>query len=170
MFSPVHESLLRLIAKCGEMRAQDLVAKVARNKGDYTDFYGLAAMLHAGYLATDSTTESSGEKRRGTLGLDAQSTAVSLCQLALPKGESFTFNDCPRDSWHDFALNFFITSQGILKLEELDERADSKRQKRFDYFFAVFIAILAAVAGGLATSYFVPQSQSPTKSGEVTSK
>jgi hypothetical protein len=157
MFSPVHQSLLRLVAERGEIRAQDLVAKVERKNGDYTDFYGLAAMLHAGYITTDSTFESGGEKRRGTLGLDTQGTAVSLCQLALPKGESFTFNECARDSWHDAELKIFITSDGLLKIEELDDRAKNKRQRRFDYIFAVFIAILAAIAGGLATRYFTPQ-------------
>lgn len=156
MFSAVHEELLRLIANRGEMPAQELVAKIARVRHDYTDFYGLAAMLHGGYISTDSTTNSGGEKKRGTLGLDTQSTAVSLCQLALPQGQSFTFNNCPRDSWHNFPVKIFITGQGLLKLEELDERAEAKRQKRFDYFFAVFIAILAAVAGGFFTSYFTP--------------
>ena len=170
MFSPVHENLLRLVAKRGEMRAQDLVAKVARQNDDYTHFYALAAMLHAGYISTDSTIESGGEKKRGVLGLDTQSTAVALCQLALPEGESFTFNECPRDSWHNFPIKFFITSDGLLKLEELDERGDGKRQKRFDYFFAVFIAILAAVVGGFATSYFTPQPQMAEGSGEVKGK
>jgi hypothetical protein len=149
------------------MPAQEFVAKVARNRNDYTDFYGLAAMLHSGYISTDSTTEFGGEKRHGTLGLDMQSTAVSLCQLVLPRGESFTFNKCPQDSWHDFPLKVFITGAGLLKLEELDQRAETKRQKRFDYFFAVFIAILAAVSGGLATSYLTPHIQNKTQSSAV---
>lgn len=170
MLSAVYEDLLRLLASRGEMPAQELVVKVPRNSNDYTDFYGLAAMLHSGYISTDSTTESRGEKRRGTLGLDMQDTAVFLCQLALPRGESFTFNECPRDSLYDFPLKVFITSTGLLKLEELAQRAETKRQKRFDYFFAVFIAILAAVAGGFATSYFTPQSQSKTQSSEVAPK
>ncbi|QNN47484.1 hypothetical protein H9L17_04925 [Thermomonas brevis] len=157
MLSPPYEKLLRLVAGRGEIRAQELVAKVDRKHGNYTDFYTLAAMLHAGYITTDSTFESGGEKRRGTLGLDTQGTAVSLCQLALAKGESFTFNECARDSWHDAELKIFITSAGLLKVEELDERTENKRQKRFDYFFAIFIAILAAIAGGFATSYFTPQ-------------
>lgn len=170
MFSAVHEDLLRLLACRGEMPAQELVAKVARKSNDYIDFYGLAAMLHSGYISTDSTIESGSEKRRGTLGLDMQSTAVFLCQLALPQGESFTFNECPRDSCHDLPLKVFITGAGLLKLEELDQRSETKHQKRFDYFFAVFIAILAAVAGGFATSYFTPQTQSKSQSSEVAPK
>lgn len=157
MFSPVNENLLRLIATNGEMSSQDLVAKIARPKGNYTDFYGLAAMLHAGYISTDSVTEEGGEKSRGTLGLDAQSTAVFLCQLALPKEEIFTFNDCLRESTHDFPVKFFITFNGLLKIEELDARIESNRQKRLDYFFTALIAIVAAVISGLAASYFTPR-------------
>ena len=160
MAAAVHENLLRLIANRGEMSAQEFVGKVTRVRGDYTDFYGAAAMLHSGYICTDSTADSRGENIRGILGADTQSTAVCLCQLALPSGGSFTFNECPRDSWHDFPLKIFITGEGLLKLEELDEKAETKTKRRFDYFFAVFIAILAAVLGGLATSYFTPHQQS----------
>lgn len=154
MFSPVNENLLRLIATNGEMSAQDLVTKIDRRKGDYTDFYGLAAMLHAGYISSSSVSEVGGGKSRGTLGFDTQNTAVFLCQLALPKGESFTFNECPRDSAHDLPLQFFITFSGLLKIEELDAHLEIKRQKRRDYFVTALIAIVAAVVGGLASSYF----------------
>ena len=156
MFKAVNEELLRLVASHGEMSGQEVVSSVARPRNDYTDFYGLAAMLHGGYISTDSTSESGGEKKRGTLGLDTQCTAISLCQLALPPGASFFVNDCPRESWHDFPLKIFITSRGLLKLEELDKEAAIKQQKRRDYYFAIFIAILAAVVGGFATSYFTP--------------
>jgi hypothetical protein len=154
MFSPVHETVLRFVAEHGEVRVQDLVAKVLRRRGDYTDLFGVAAMLHAGYIFTDSTSDSQGERKRGTLGMDTRGTAVSLCQIALPKGESSMLNGCLRESWCSFPVKVFITSQGLLKLEEIDARVASTRQKRFDYVFAVFIAILAAVAGGLATRYF----------------
>ena len=159
MFKAVNEELLRLLALHGEMPARDFLLRVKRVRNDYTDFYGVAAMLHAGYLATDSSSEQRGEKIRGTLGFDAQDTCVSLCQIALPRGESFTFNDCPRDSWQDFPVKIFITSNGLLKLEELDQRAASDRQKRIDYIFAIAIAILAAIAGGFFTSYFSPPQQ-----------
>jgi hypothetical protein len=159
MFTAVNEELLRLLATRGEMPARELLLRVKRTRKDYTDFYGVAAMLHAGYLATDSSSEEGGKTIRGTFGFDTQDTSVSLCQLAMAPGESFTFNDCPRDSWHDFPVKIFITSDGLLKLEELDQRAETNRQKRFDYFFAVVIAILAALAGGYFTSYFSQPSQ-----------
>src|SRR5690348_15573776 len=104
MFKSVNEELLRLLASKGEMPARDLALLVDRKNNDYTDFYGLAAMLQAGYLAIDATTELGGRKEYGTFGFDTQDIAVSLCQLALDRGESFTFNDCPRDSWHDFGV------------------------------------------------------------------
>lgn len=161
MFKAVNEELLRLLASRGEMPARELVQLVARVQSDYTDFYGLAAMLQAGYMATDSSSEVRGRTERGALGLDTQRTAVSLCQLALAPGEAFTFNDCARESWHDFPVKIFITSNGLLKLEELDQRAESRRQKRRDYWFAVAIAILAAVAGGYFTSVFSSQQPTP---------
>lgn len=156
MFKAVNEELLRLLAKRGEMPAREFLLFVKRVRNDYTDFYGVSAMLHAGYISTDSSTESGGKAVKGTFGFDTQDTSVSLCQLTMAPGESFTFNDCPRDSWHDFPIKIFITSSGLLKLEELDQRADANRQKRFDYLFAFVIAILAAVAGGFFTSYFSP--------------
>jgi beta-glucosidase/6-phospho-beta-glucosidase/beta-galactosidase len=156
MFKSVNEDLLRLLAMRGEMPARDLALMVDRKRNDYTDFYGLAAMLQAGYMATDSSTELDGRKEHGVLGLDMQETAVSLCQISMAPGTSFTFNDCPRESWHDFPVKIFITSNGLLKLEELDQREESRKQRRFDYIFAVVIAILAALASGYFTSIFSP--------------
>lgn len=154
MFKAVNEERLRLLASRGEMPARELAVLVDRAKNDYTDFYGLAAMLHAGYMATDASTEQRDRTEHGALGFDTQGIAVSLCQLALPAGQSFVFNDCPRESWHNFPVTIFITSKGLLKLEELDQKAEARRQKRFDYWFAVAIAILAAVASGYFTSVF----------------
>ena len=159
MFTAANEKLLRLLASRGEMPARELAQLVARTKNDHTDFYGLAALLHAGYMATDSSTEERGRTERGAFGFDTQDTSVSLCQLALEPGQSFTFNDCPRESWHDFPVKIFITSDGLLKLEELDQRAESRRQKRLDYWFAIGIAILAALASGYFTSLFAPTQQ-----------
>ena len=161
MFKPVNEELLRLLATRGEMPARDLTLLVERKRNDYTDFYGLAAMLQAGYMATDSNTESRDRTEHGAFGLDMQDTAVSLCQLSMSPGESFTFDDCQMESWHDFPVKIFITSDGLLKLEELDQRVESRRQRRFDYLFAVAIAILAALASGYFTSVFTPQPQAP---------
>ena len=154
MFKAVNEDLLRLVASRGEMPARELALLVARQKNDYTDFYGLAAMLQAGYISTDSSAEQSGRKEHGSFGFDTQDIAVSLCQFTLPAGQSFTFNDCARDSWHDFPVKIFITSNGLLKLEELDQRVETRRQRRFDYWFAVAIAILAVIASGYFTSVF----------------
>ena len=154
MFKAVNEQLLRSLASRGEMPGRDLALLVDRVRHDYTDFYGLAAMLQAGYIATDASTEQQGRTEHGALGFDTQGIAVSLCQLALPAGESFRFNDCPRESWHNFPVKAFITSKGLLKLEELDQLATARRQKRFDYWFAVGIAILAAVATGYFTRLF----------------
>lgn len=154
MFAAYNEELLRTLATRGEMPIRDFLLQVKRLRNDHTDFYGVAAMLHGGYMSTDTTSESGGEKMRGTLGIDTQSTAVALCQIALEPGQSFTQNDCPRESWHDFTANIFITIQGLLKLEALDENNSNRRKKRFDYFFAVLIAVFAAVSSGLATSYF----------------
>lgn len=146
--------MLRSLASRGEMPGRELVMLVARVRHDYTDFYGLAAMLQAGYIATDTSTERQGRTEHGALGFDTQGIAVSLCQLSLSPGESFTFNDCPRESWHRFPVKTFITSKGLLKLEELEQRAEARKQKRFDYWFAVGIAILAAAATGLFTRLF----------------
>ena len=159
MFKAVNEELLRLLATRGEMPARDFLLLVKRTQNDYTDFYGIAAMLHAGYMATDSSTEERGRTERGAFGFDTQDTAVSLCQLSMAPGESFTFNECARESWHDFPVKIFITSDGLLKLEELDQKVESRRQKRFDYWFAVAIAVLAAVATGYFTSVFSPPQQ-----------
>ena len=74
MAAAVHENLLRLIANRGEMSAQEFVGKVTRVRGDYTDFYGVAAMLHSGYIFTDSTTEGN----RGQTTIKPQSGRYAL--------------------------------------------------------------------------------------------
>jgi len=134
------------------MPGQELVRLVPRVRNDHTDFYGLAALMHAGYMFADVSAEEHRRIERGPVGNDTQDTAVSLYQLALPVGQSFTFHDVSHESWHDFPVNFFITSNGMLKLEELDQRAEMRKQRRFDYWFAVAIAILAALASSFFTS------------------
>lgn len=99
------------------MRAQEFLSNVPRIRGDYVDFYPVAALLHAGYVSTDSTTESGKKKVEGQLGLNTKDTAVSLCQLTLKPGDSFQIDGCPRDSTHDFPLNVFITAEGYLRLD-----------------------------------------------------
>jgi hypothetical protein len=175
MIPSKYEELLRQIAFHGEIPAQEFAVKAARKNNDYTDFYGLAAMLHSGYISTDCKTESGGEETHGTLGKDMQETAVSLCQFALPLGETFTFNECPRKSWQDFPVKVFITGTGLLKIEELNQRTEAKRQKRFDYVVTILIAIFAAIIGGLATNYLTPQylalqGQNKTQANDIKSK
>jgi hypothetical protein len=152
--TPVYEDLLRLLAARGEMPGQELVRLVQRLRNDHTDFYGLAALMHAGYMSVDLSSEERGRIERGPFGFDTQDTAVCLCQLALPPGESFAFNDVARESWHDLPVKIFITSNVLLKLEELDQKSESRRQRRFDYWFAVAIAIFAALASGFFTRFF----------------
>ncbi|UHQ18801.1 hypothetical protein LVB87_11475 [Lysobacter sp. KIS68-7] len=152
--TPAHENLLRLLAARGEMPGQELVLLVPRLRNDYTDFYGLAALMHAGYMFADVGADERRRMERGPVGSDTQDTAVSLCQLSLPAGESFVFHDVGYESWHDFPVSICITSHGLLKVEELDQRAESRRQRRFDYWFAVAIAILAALASSFFTRLF----------------
>lgn len=162
MFTAYNEELLKSVASKGEMPIREFLLKVARTRNDYTDFYGVAAMLHGGYISTDTTHTSDEERVRGALGVDTKSTSITLCQIALEPGQSFIENELPRESWHESPAKIFITALGFLKLEEINERKLNRTQKRFDYFFAVFIAILAAVAGGIATSYFSPSPSCPT--------
>jgi hypothetical protein len=156
MFAAYNEELLKSLASKGEMPIREFLLKVNRPRNDYTDFYGVSAMLHGGYISTDTTHLSDGKMVRGTLGIDTKSTSIVLCQIALEPGQSFIENELPRESWHDFSAKVFITTQGLLKLEEINENNSARSQKRFDYVFAIFIAILAAAAGGIATSYFSP--------------
>lgn len=156
MFTAYNEELLKSVATKGEMPIREFLLKVARPRNDYTDFYGVAAMLHGGYISTDTTHRFDGETVRGALGVDTKSTSITLCQIALEPGQSFIENELPRESWHEFPAKIFITALGLLKLEEIHERNSTRTQKRFDYVFAIFIAILAAAAGGIATSYFSP--------------
>lgn len=127
-------------------------------------------MLHSGYIFTDCRTESGGEEAGGLLGIDMQETAVSLCQFTLPLGETFTFNECPRKSWQDLPVIVFITGTGLLKIEELELRTETKRQKRFDYVVTIHIAIFATIFGRLATNYLTPQGQNKTQLNDDKSK
>src|SRR5947207_15222760 len=90
------ESLLALLAVRGEMDAQTFLAAVSRPRTDYSDFFQVAALLHAGYIGTDSITEIRGEKIPGRLGATTRDTSIFLCQLMLKPGESFEIDGCPR--------------------------------------------------------------------------
>jgi hypothetical protein len=147
MTAALNEDVLRHVALVGEIAGRDLVKKVVRSRNNYTDFYGIAAMIHSGYIAADTADGA-------PFGGDVQETATMLCQLSLAKGESFTFNGCARDSWWDFPVTFFITGPGVLKIEQLDERRASKLQKRKDYIVSALVAILAAVLSSTATHIY----------------
>lgn len=152
MFTPYNEQLLKTLAVNGEMEIRDFLKQVDRSRNDYTDFYGVAAMLHGGYISTDTTTTD--EPIRGALGIDSQCTAITLCQIALEPGQFFIENKLPRESWYDFSAKIFITIQGLLKLEELERYNSSLQQKRFDYLFTIFVAIFTAIVTSLVTNYF----------------
>lgn len=164
----IQYDLLSLLAKEGEMRAQDFLSNVPRKRGDYLDFYAVAGLLHAGYISSDSTVDSGGERKRGTLGLDTLNTSVFLCQLMLPQGESFQFNDCPHDSAHNFPVRIFITADGYLKLEEISEREANRRQKRVDYLISFLVAIVAAVLTAALFHYSAVQRLSPESQPNIT--
>ena len=159
MDKAITEQLLRLLADRGEMKAQEFLASVPRTRGDYLDFYPVAALLHAGYISTDSTFDSGDKKVEGKLGLNTKDTAVFLCQLMLKPGESFQIDDCPRESAHDFPLKVFITSDGYLRLDELAERKAERVRKRIDYLAALAVAIVAALVSSYLTHHFASERQ-----------
>lgn len=149
--------LLEQLADRGQMSANEFLKGVPRTHGEYVDFYSAAALLHAGYVSTDSTTESGGEKKRGTLGIDTRDTAIFLQQLMLPKGDKFQIDGCPRESAIDFPVTFFITADGYLKLEELNEKKANQRQQRLNYLMSFLVAVVAAVLSAILFNYFAVQ-------------
>ena len=115
------EQLLELLAEKGEMKAQDFLAHAPRPRGDYIDFYPVAALMHAGYIASNSPNNRGGETIKGKLGFNTKDTSVFMCQLLLNTGESFEIDGCPRKSADDFPVKLFITAEGYLRLDELRE-------------------------------------------------
>ena len=154
MLTTKSEDLLRILAKHGEMSAQELLKNVHRSRGDYLDFYPVAALLHGNYIATDSSGERSGQQFQDKLGLNTQETAVFLCQLMLPQGESFQFNNCGRESAAKFPLKMFMTADGYLRLDELDQRRIERNRKRIDYFVSFTVAVIVALLSSYLTHYF----------------
>lgn len=146
--------LLELIAEHGEMRGQDLVTHVCRLRGDYTDFYPLAGLMHAGFVACDTTFKPPGQPELlNSLGSSTQDAAIAFAQLALPAGEAFQIEGCVRESWHDFPIRFFLTGPGYLKLDLLREQTDEVVRKRRDHWIALGIAIVAAIVSATATNW-----------------
>lgn len=137
------------------MRAQEFLALVPRIRGDYMDFYPVAALMQAGYINSDSTHDRGGEKVRGKFGLSTKHSAEFMCQLVLPPGEVLTIEGFPpRESAHDFPVNLFITSEGYLRLDELRERRLDRRTKRIDYLMAFMVAIVVALISSYVAHYF----------------
>jgi len=152
---PTSELLLELLAAEGEMKAQDFLTHIRRTRGDYLDFYPVAALLHAGYITTDSETNThDGKTIKGKLGEDLQNTAVFLCQLVLPPGESFQFNNCGRESAYSFPVKIFMTADGYLRLDELEQRRVERKRKRNDYIVSLTVAVLVALLSSYLAHYF----------------
>lgn len=151
------EELMRFLAAQGEMSAQEFLKKVPRIRGDYLDFYPIAALLHANYINTDSTVESAGKVVDGQLGVTMKKTAVFLCQLMLPVGESFYIDGCARESACNFPLNVFITSEGYFRLEELEQRNIERVRQREAYIISLGIGVFLAILSSFLAHYFASQ-------------
>lgn len=146
----LNTELLRILAARGEMPVRELVLRVKRARNDYTDFYGLAALFHAGWIEVDTTEE--GTSPRNWLGSDIQETAQDLCQISLPAGQKFQINGCDRVSWHDFPVTAFLSASGYRKLEEIDLMADDMRRRRKELLLTAAVAVAAALIGAYATA------------------
>jgi hypothetical protein len=150
----IAEPLLEILAAHGEMTGQEFLKHVERKRGDYLDFYPVAALLHGGYITTDSETTTGTKIAGAKLGVNMQDTAVVLCQLILPPGESFQINKCPRDSWHNFPVKMFMTADGYLRLDELEQRRIERKRKRNDYIVSLAVAVLVALLSSYLAHYF----------------
>jgi hypothetical protein len=152
-FDLASESLKKL-GLIGEMKAQEFLADVPRPRGDYVDFYPIAALVHAGYICSDSVTESHGQTITGKIGVNTHETAVMLCQLALPAGQSFEIDGSPRESWHGFPMRLFMTAEGYLRLDELEKRRKERNRKRIDYFVSFVAAVIVALLSSSLANYY----------------
>lgn len=149
------EDLLKVLALHGEMKAQEFLSHVARPRRDYIDFYPVAALLQARYIATDAITEHHrGMTITGQLGADSRETALMLCQVMLPPGQSFEVNRVRRESLHNIPMLVFMTAEGYLRLDELEQREMERRRKRIDYFVSFTVAVLVALLSSYLTHYF----------------
>jgi hypothetical protein len=145
---------LELIAEKGDLNGYELTAHVPRTHGDYRDFYPLAALLHCGYVQTDSSVHlTNREKLYGALGYTTQDSAASLCQFSLPAGASFEIEGVVYNAYgKDFAVNFFLTGSGYLELGKLREREQEQGRRKSDHWIALAIAVGAAILSAAATS------------------
>ena len=127
---------------------------VPKRKGDFTDFYALAALFDAGYIETDSEFDNGGVKGRGMFGASAKDNARTLYQISVPPGHTYMVNDCPRESWHDIDVSVFLTGLGILKLEQILADDLAERVRNTNYRISLLTAVLAAMVSAYFTAYF----------------
>lgn len=149
------EHLLEVLAAHGEMKGQEFLKHVPRKRGDYLDFYPVASLLHAAYITTDSTTNTGrGHTIDGKLGENTHATAVLLCQLMLPPDDTITIDGVTRTSAHDFPISIFMTAEGYLRLDELEQRRADRKRKRIDYMVSLGVAVLVALLSSYLAHYF----------------
>ncbi|KGM53574.1 hypothetical protein N800_03890 [Lysobacter daejeonensis GH1-9] len=158
MSQAVNGELLRKVATAGEMDGQELIGHVTRKSGTYADFYGLAAMIQSGFIATNTEPGM-------PFGRTTRESAALLYQLGLKPGESFLYGEVPWEAWGAGPVTFFITGAGVLKVEELDSKRSAKRQKRMDYFVSAIVAILAAALSSTATHLYAQYRETSGKQG-----
>ena len=148
------EKLLRFVASHGEVCADDVVDRVPRPTGTHRDFYPLASLLHADLLTTDTGFNRGNESAKGTLGSTTQDTASFLDQIAAPKGTSVKFHDAEHESIRGAPISFFMTNAGYSRLEEIDCAVEEQRRKTRELLLTICVAVLAAIVGGWASTYF----------------
>ena len=148
------EELLRYVARHGEVAADDLVDRVPRPTDTYRDFYPLASLLHSDLLTTDTSFKNGADSGRGTFGVTTQDTASFLNQIAAPQGTTVQFHDMKHESVRGSPISFFMTSAGYARLEQIDRDVSEQRRKTRELVLTILVAVLAAIAGGWASTYF----------------
>lgn len=143
---PLHQQLLQAVSEKREVSLAELLKLVPAETETHLDFYPVAVLIHAGYLQTDTTTSSGSldEKnfpdKRGRLGFDTRETALLLF-------------DVSKDSEWANVARIFLTADGNLKLEEIQEREAARLEKRMDYRVSLLIAVLAALISSTVGFY-----------------
>lgn len=153
MLRPPYYEILQRISEKGVITTQDAVKLVERKNGDYTDFIPMAILLHADYIETDTTNSEGTEKIKGTLGFHTKDTAQSLALVATPRGEYCEVNGFKNPSWSDMSAYVFITANGALKLEEINERKRADIERNTGYRIAILTAILASILSSALTAF-----------------
>lgn len=149
----LYYKILKRISDKGVVSIQEAVSMIKRKNGDYTDFIPLAILLHANYIETDTTSSQGGEKIKGTLGFNTKDTARSLALVATPQGEHCEIDGFKNPSWSDMDAYVFITANGALKLEEINERQRADEERNTGYRIAILTAILASILSSALTAF-----------------